>query len=126
MQHKRTDFPPDFQFGVATSSYQIEGHAHGGAGRTHWDDFAATTGLHEAEHVIKQLLAGATVAQLCSTLYQNGMEQVGKVVSGLEEWMERHDFESVDDFRGRLSQDSAEKPAIYERRQYIKHLTGIH
>jgi beta-glucosidase len=42
--HKRADFPDDFIFGVATSSYQIEGHAKGGAGRTHWDDFAATPG----------------------------------------------------------------------------------
>lgn len=40
----RSDFPSDFLFGAATSSYQIEGHAKGGAGRTHWDDFAATPG----------------------------------------------------------------------------------
>lgn len=41
---KRSDFPKDFLFGTATSSYQIEGHQFGGAGRTHWDDFAATLG----------------------------------------------------------------------------------
>ena len=41
---KRNEFPDDFQFGVATSSYQIEGHAQGGAGSTHWDTFAATPG----------------------------------------------------------------------------------
>lgn len=44
MQHKRSDFPEGFLFGAATSSYQIEGHGFGGAGRTQWDDFAATPG----------------------------------------------------------------------------------
>ena len=44
MKLTRNDFPPGFLFGAATSSYQIEGHGFGGAGRTHWDDFAATPG----------------------------------------------------------------------------------
>ena len=44
MLPKRSDFPRDFVFGTATSSYQIEGHAFGGAGKTHWDTFAATPG----------------------------------------------------------------------------------
>lgn len=44
MTFSRSDFPDGFLFGAATSSYQIEGHAYGGAGRTHWDDFAATPG----------------------------------------------------------------------------------
>lgn len=44
MPFKRSDFPADFQFGTATSSYQIEGHGFGGAGKTHWDSFAATPG----------------------------------------------------------------------------------
>ena len=51
MRHSRSDFPEGFLFGAATSSYQIEGHAFGGAGRTHWDDFAATPGnVVRAEH----------------------------------------------------------------------------
>jgi beta-glucosidase len=44
MNFKRSDFPSDFVFGAATAAYQIEGHAHGGAGPTHWDTFAATPG----------------------------------------------------------------------------------
>jgi len=40
----RSEFPEHFLFGSATSSYQIEGHKFGGAGRTHWDDFAQTPG----------------------------------------------------------------------------------
>ncbi|WP_300034494.1 GH1 family beta-glucosidase [uncultured Roseobacter sp.] len=51
MQFSRSDFPSGFQFAAATSSYQIEGHAFGGAGRTHWDTFAATPGnVVRAEH----------------------------------------------------------------------------
>ena len=44
MTFTRADFPAGFQFGAATSSYQIEGHSFGGAGPTHWDSFAATPG----------------------------------------------------------------------------------
>ena len=44
MTFTRAEFPEGFTFGTATSSYQIEGHAYGGAGKTHWDTFAATPG----------------------------------------------------------------------------------
>ena len=88
-------------------------------------DLAATTGIHEAEQVVKQLLAGATVTQVCSTVYRNGFGQIGTILAGLEAWMARHDFQSVSDFRGKLSERSAKDAALYERQQYIKHLTEI-
>ncbi|MEP2642801.1 GH1 family beta-glucosidase [Roseobacter sp.] len=51
MDFTRSDFPEGFQFAAATSSYQIEGHSFGGAGKTHWDTFAATPGnVVRAEH----------------------------------------------------------------------------
>ena len=51
MKFSRSDFPPGFRFAAATSSYQIEGHGFGGAGRTHWDTFAATPGnVVRSEH----------------------------------------------------------------------------
>ncbi|MFK7745807.1 MAG: GH1 family beta-glucosidase [Roseobacter sp.] len=51
MHFSRADFPANFLFAAATSSYQIEGHGFGGAGATHWDSFAATPGnVVRAEH----------------------------------------------------------------------------
>jgi dihydroorotate dehydrogenase (fumarate) len=88
-------------------------------------DLAATTGVHDSAGFVKQLLAGATVVQVCSSLYTDGMEQVGKILSGTEAWMGEHGFGSVGDFRGKLSQAESEHPELYERLQYIKTFVGI-
>lgn len=89
-------------------------------------DLAATTGLHEAEHVIKVLLAGAGVAQVCSTVYRKGFGQIRTIVDGLSAWMDRKGFASLDEVRGKLSERSAKDAALYERQQYIKHLVEVH
>jgi dihydroorotate dehydrogenase (fumarate) len=89
-------------------------------------DIAATTGLHQAEHAIKALLAGARVVQVCSTVYRNGFPQIGTIVEGIDAWMNQHEFDEIQDFRGSLSVEEAESAAIYERLQYIKHLVEIH
>ena len=88
-------------------------------------DLAATTGVHDGRDVVKQLLAGATVVQLCSTLYRGGLGQIGLILDQLQEWMQTQGFERLEDFRGRLSQSRSEHPADYERLQYIKALVGI-
>ncbi len=88
-------------------------------------DLAASTGIHDGEGVIKQLLAGATVAQLCSTLYLNGLQQIGKILDELSTWMENKGFQSIKEFHGKLSQSESDKPELYERVQYIKALVGI-
>jgi dihydroorotate dehydrogenase (fumarate) len=94
------------------------------AGRTELD-LAASTGIHDSAGVIKQLLAGATIVQLCSTLYLNGVKHIASIREGLEQWMAGHNFDTIDQFRGKLSQKESDKPELYERMQYIKALVGI-
>lgn len=88
-------------------------------------DLAATTGVHNGEDVIKQIMAGATVVQLCSTLYRNGLGQISSILEQLEHWMQTKKFARLEDFRGTLSYARSETPSAYERVQYIKALVGI-
>ncbi|MBA7640491.1 hypothetical protein ES703_48157 [subsurface metagenome] len=71
------------------------------------------------------ILAGAKAVQICSALYQNGVEQIGRVQKEMKDWMKGHNFESLSDFRGILSQEESDKSELYERLQYIKALSGI-
>jgi dihydroorotate dehydrogenase (fumarate) len=88
-------------------------------------DLAASTGVHDGTGAVKQLLAGAKVVQLCSTLYQNKMKQIGRIRDEINTWMDNKGYETIDDFRGKLSQIRSECPEDYERIQYIKALVGI-
>ena len=83
-------------------------------------DLAASTGIHDGTHVVKALLAGATVTQLCSTLYLHGLEQIAIIEKQLRQWMERNNYSRLDDFRGRLSQKASSTPKAHERIQYMK------
>lgn len=87
-------------------------------------DLAATTGIHDGAAVIKQLLAGATAVQVVSTLYHHGPEQIGTMLAEIGDWMQRHSFASIAEFRGKLSHDPASNPATYERVQFMKLSTG--
>jgi len=88
-------------------------------------DFSATTGVHSAEGVIKQLLVGAKSVQVCSTLYKNGIDSLGSIISGLENWMSSKNFASISDFNGMLCQEKSDNPAAYERSQFVKAIVGI-
>lgn len=88
-------------------------------------DFAASTGVHDSEAVIKQLLAGAAAVQVVSTVYKNGPAVVREILAGIEKWMEEKSFDRLADFRGRLSHDNVENPAGYERIQFMKQFAGI-
>ena len=71
------------------------------------------------------LLAGAQTVQVCSTLYKNGIDRIGSIRNDIEQWMTETGYDSIDDFRGKLSQSNSEEPEAYERMQYIKAITGV-
>ncbi|NDY72591.1 diguanylate cyclase [Desulfobacter hydrogenophilus] len=84
-------------------------------------DLAASTGVHDAQGVIKHLLAGAQAVQMVSTLYKNKTPYLKTVIRDIRNWMETHGFNSLDDFRGKLSQAEAQNPAVYDRLQFMKY-----
>jgi len=88
-------------------------------------DISASTGIHDASGVIKQLLVGATTTQLCSTLYINGSIRIQEILEDLTRWMEQKKYKNISDFRGKLSLKKADNPVLYHRVQYMKHLTDI-
>lgn len=88
-------------------------------------DLAASTAVYTGQDVIKMLLAGSSAVQVCSTVYKNGHERIGKMLGELEKWMGKHGLADVASFKGSLSQARSKEPQRYERLQYIKALTGI-
>ncbi len=88
-------------------------------------DLAASTGIHTAIDALKHLLAGASVVQLCSSLFLNGFPILREIEQEIREWMERHRFGNIDEFRGRLQKRPGGNWEATERIQYIKALTGM-
>lgn len=80
---------------------------------------AASTGVYDAPAVLKQILAGAQVVQLASALVKSGIPHLGKILAGVEDWLDRRGLESVDAARGVVSQRAVQDPAAYERAQYV-------
>ncbi len=88
-------------------------------------DLSASTGIHDGAAVVKQLLAGATSVQVCSTLYKNGTEHLRKMISDLEKWMNDKSYASISDFRGKLNYKNIPDPSVFERTQFMKYFSGI-
>lgn len=85
---------------------------------------AATSGIHEAEDVVKAIMVGADAAMMCSALIKNGPEHAAKVLKDLEVWMEKNEYDSVESMKGILSQKKCAHPESYERANYMKVLNS--
>ena len=85
---------------------------------------AATSGIHRASDVLKMLMAGADVTMLCSTLLRHGIPKISAIERDMVIWMKEHDYKSVRQLKGSMSQKNCAEPAAFERAQYMKALTG--
>lgn len=94
------------------------------SGKVH-SDLCASTGIHDGAGVVKQLLAGANAVQVASVLYQKGIGEIKTMLAFVEEWMDKNNYKSIDDFRGKMSYKTSSNPAAYERVQFMKYYSGI-
>ncbi len=81
---------------------------------------ALTTGVHSAEDAVKAILAGADIVNVASLLLERGPAAATGLVNGLTQWMEGHEYESVSQMKGALSQRNVAEPAAFERANYMK------
>ncbi|MBQ9639049.1 MAG: dihydroorotate dehydrogenase-like protein [Bacteroidales bacterium] len=88
-------------------------------------DLSASTGVHTADDVVKLLLAGATTVQTVSALYKNGMAYLQALNNGLQNWMQRKDYTSIDQFRGQLAIKANEEASMFLRTQFMKYYAEI-
>jgi dihydroorotate dehydrogenase (fumarate) len=88
-------------------------------------DIAASTGIHNYETVVKQLLAGADAVQMVSVFYRHHFDVLPGIVTGLEDWMKKHNYKTIEDFKGLLSYTNVHNPASYERVQFIRQYSSI-
>jgi len=80
---------------------------------------AANNGVYEGMDMVKMILAGATAVESVSTFYHNGVGYATEMLKELEDWMDRKEYATIEDFRGKLSSNSINDPFVYKRAQYI-------
>jgi dihydroorotate dehydrogenase (fumarate) len=84
--------------------------------------FAATSGVHSAQDVIKLLMAGADVTMMCSALLKHGPGHIRQVLDEINQWMLDHEYVSVSQMKGSMSQKSVANPEAFERANYMRTL----
>jgi dihydroorotate dehydrogenase (fumarate) len=83
-------------------------------------DLAATSGVHHAVDIVKLLMAGASVTMVCSALLRHGIQYLRVLEEDLVQWLESHEYESVQQLQGCMSQQNCPDPSAFERAQYVR------
>lgn len=86
---------------------------------------ALTTGVHTFEDAVKAVMVGADVVNVCSVLLEEGIDKIRELVSGMQQWMDEHEYDSVDQMKGSMSHRSTPEPAAFERANYMKVLHSL-
>jgi dihydroorotate dehydrogenase (fumarate) len=92
-------------------------------GHTH-SDIAITGGVHTVEDVVKSMMAGARITQLASALLQNGIGYLRPLRNQLEAWLEQHEYQSIQQMQGSMSQKNVPNPKAFQRANYMKVLSS--
>ena len=88
-------------------------------------DLALTSGVHTAEDAIKAIMAGASVAMTTSAMLKRGPEAATNILTGMQAWMTEHEYASVQQMKGSMSQGAVAEPAAFERANYMKVLNSF-
>jgi len=88
-------------------------------------DFALTSGVHTARDVLKAMMAGANVAMMTSVLLASGINHLSQILTHMQVWMEEHEYTSITQMRGSMSQRAVAEPAAFERANYLKALNSF-
>jgi dihydroorotate dehydrogenase (fumarate) len=128
-------FQPDINIDKEELTARLElSHPRDGALSLRWTallygrvqtELVAATGVISGADAIKRILAGAGAVQVVSTLYQNGVQVIGKMRADIESWMDQKGYASIKDFQGKVSKQNSTNPWSFERGQYIKLVLGF-
>ena len=83
-------------------------------------DLAITSGVHSGQDAIRALLGGATVVQVASSLLKHGIPFISTILRDIEAWMAEKGYNTIDDFRGKVSQKNCDDLFAFERAQYVR------
>lgn len=88
-------------------------------------NISASTGVYNGKGVIKLLLAGATTVQIATLLYKKGFREISVLLNEIENWMERHGYTTIEEYRGLMNAEISSSASAFERIQFMKHYSGI-
>jgi dihydroorotate dehydrogenase (fumarate) len=86
-------------------------------------NLAATSGIYQATDVIRMLMAGADVTMLCSALMRHGIQHIQRVEMEVAAWLQKHNYKSLGEIKGIMSQKNCPDPSAFERAQYVRGLS---